>query len=75
MDFELSEETRMLVELVEKFVQNELMPLEPTVNVPGLAFAMAMISAASLAEVLGPTTSTFGERTAKVIGWRSFSGS
>ena len=31
MDFELSEETRMLVELVEKFVQNELMPLEPAV--------------------------------------------
>ncbi len=31
MEFELSEEHRMLVELVEKFVQNELMPLEALV--------------------------------------------
>ena len=31
MDFEIPDETRMLQELVEKFVENELMPLEPAV--------------------------------------------
>lgn len=31
MNFELDEETRMLQELVEKFVQNEIMPLEASI--------------------------------------------
>mgnify|MGYP000300715514 CR=1 FL=1 len=31
MDFELSEEHRMLQDLVQRFVQDELMPLEPEV--------------------------------------------
>jgi acyl-CoA dehydrogenase len=31
MDFDIPEEARMLAELVEKFVADELMPLEPAV--------------------------------------------
>lgn len=54
MDFELSEEHRMLKDLVEKFVRDELMPLEPAVmarEAEGGALSLGKAEQARLDEV------------------------